>query len=129
VEKFVASTTLTGDLAWQNSHLIDRGLEEFVTALKHSDGGDISACGSITLVRALLFAGLLDTLTLLIHPSSPAPDGTCSSPTTRQRGSPCRTLATPPTATPSWTTACAPCREGVRRAGSGADRAMPMLGR
>ena len=68
VEKFVASTTLTGDLAWQNSHLIDRGLEEFVTALKHSDGGDISACGSITLVRALLFAGLLDTLTLLIHP-------------------------------------------------------------
>jgi len=24
--------------------------------------------GSITLVRALLFAGLLDTLTLLIHP-------------------------------------------------------------
>ena len=68
VEKFVASRTLSGDLEWQNSRLIDRNLEEFVAALRDSDGGDISVCGSISVVRQLLFAGLLDTLTLIVHP-------------------------------------------------------------
>lgn len=68
VEKFVASNTLTGDLEWQNSRLIDRGLEEFVTELRESDGAEITVCGSISVVRQLLFAGLLDSLTLLVHP-------------------------------------------------------------
>lgn len=68
VEKFVASRTLTGDLEWQNARLIDGSLEDFVAALKETDGGEISVCGSISVVRQLLFAGLLDTLTVMIHP-------------------------------------------------------------
>jgi len=68
VEKFVASRTLTGDLEWQNSRLVDGTLEDFVAALKQTDGGDISVCGSICVVRQLLFAGLLDRLTAMVHP-------------------------------------------------------------
>jgi len=68
VEKYVASRTLTGDLKWQNSRLMDRPLEEFVAALKEADGGEISVCGSISVVRQLLFAGLLDSLTVMVHP-------------------------------------------------------------
>ena len=68
VEKLVASRTLTGDLGWKNSRLIDGDLVESVAALKRTEGRDISVCGSISVVRQLLFAGLLDSLTLLTHP-------------------------------------------------------------
>jgi dihydrofolate reductase len=68
VQKFVASRTLTGGLEWKNSQLMDMDLEDFVRALKETDGGDISICASISLVRQLLFAGLLDELTLTMHP-------------------------------------------------------------
>ena len=68
VEKFVASRTPTGDLEWQNSQLVDGSLDEFVAALREADGGEISVCGGISVVRHLLFAGLLDTLTLIVHP-------------------------------------------------------------
>ncbi|UXM91810.1 dihydrofolate reductase family protein [Paenarthrobacter sp. JL.01a] len=68
VEKFVASRTLPEPLEWQNSHLINGPLEDFVTELKNRDGGEIAVCGSISLVRQLLFAGVLDELTLMTHP-------------------------------------------------------------
>jgi dihydrofolate reductase len=68
VRKFVASRTLSGDLGWTNASLMDAPLEEFVRALKQTDGGDIAICASISLVRQLLFAGLLDSLLLMIHP-------------------------------------------------------------
>lgn len=68
IPKFVASRTLTGDLDWQNSQLMDAPLEDFVTALKQTEGGEISVMASISLVRQLLFAGLLDSLTLMMHP-------------------------------------------------------------
>lgn len=68
VEKFVASRTLSEPLEWQNSHLINSPLEQFVTELKNRDGGEIAVCGSISLVRQLLFAGILDELTLMTHP-------------------------------------------------------------
>jgi len=68
VEKFVASRTLTGPLEWQNSQLMDAPLEEFVAGLKERDGGEIAVCGSISVVRQLLFAGLLDSLQLMTHP-------------------------------------------------------------
>lgn len=68
VQKFVASRTLSGELAWENSTLIDGDLEDFVTDLKQTEGGEISICGSISLVRQLMFAGLLDSLTLITHP-------------------------------------------------------------
>lgn len=67
--KHVASTTLSGDLAWQNSHLIDGDLLEFVRTLKEGDGGAITVMG-ISVIRQLLQAGLLDTLTLTVHPAS-----------------------------------------------------------
>ena len=69
VEKFVASRTLAQeDLRWNNSRLMDGELEDFVRRLKERDGGDIAVNGSISLVRQLLFAGLLDSLLLMIHP-------------------------------------------------------------
>lgn len=66
--KFVASRTLTGELAWQNSQLIEGPLEDFVAGLKDVDGGDIGVFSSISLVRQLFFAGLLDSLMLIVHP-------------------------------------------------------------
>ncbi len=68
VEKFVASRTLTEPLEWENSHLIDGDIEQFVTDLKNREGGEIAVCGSISLVRQLLFSGVLDELTLMTHP-------------------------------------------------------------
>ncbi|EMY35090.1 riboflavin biosynthesis protein RibD [Arthrobacter crystallopoietes BAB-32] len=68
VQKFVASNTLSGDLEWQNSQLIEGGLEDFIRELKQGEGGDIAVCGSISVVRQLLFANLLDELTLMQHP-------------------------------------------------------------
>jgi dihydrofolate reductase len=66
--KFVASRTLTGPLAWQNSTLIEGGLEDFVRGLKSREGGEIAVMGSISIVRQLFLAGLLDELTLITHP-------------------------------------------------------------
>jgi dihydrofolate reductase len=68
LQKFVASRTLTGELDWQNSRLMDAPLEEFVAGLKNGDGGDIAVFASISLTRQLLFAGLLDSLMLMVHP-------------------------------------------------------------
>nr|WP_296770412.1 dihydrofolate reductase family protein [Rhodococcus sp. (in: high G+C Gram-positive bacteria)] len=68
VPKYVASTTLTGDLEWQNSTLIETDVHEFVSELKQSDGGEIAVCAGITVVRSLFFAGLIDSLTLMTHP-------------------------------------------------------------
>jgi dihydrofolate reductase len=39
-----------------------------VTALKNEPGGDITLSGSVSVVRQLLAAGLLDELHLLVHP-------------------------------------------------------------
>jgi dihydrofolate reductase len=68
VEKFVASRTLTGDLEWNNSKLMDAPLLDFVAALKQTEGGEIAVNGSISIVHQLLFAGLLDRLMVMIHP-------------------------------------------------------------
>ena len=68
MEKFVASRTLPEPLEWQNSHLIQGPLEDFVAELKQRDGGEIAVFGSISVTRQLLFAGLLDELTLMTHP-------------------------------------------------------------
>jgi dihydrofolate reductase len=39
-----------------------------VTALKNEPGGNIGMSGSVSVVRQLLAAGLLDELHLLVHP-------------------------------------------------------------
>lgn len=68
VPKFVASRTQSGPLAWNNSTLIKGDLETFVSDLKARDGGTIAVMGGMSLVRQLLYAGLLDELSLIIHP-------------------------------------------------------------
>ena len=67
VRKHVASRTLTGPLGWHNATIIEGDLLDFVRRLKEGDGGDISVNG-ISVVRQLLDGGLLDTLTLTVHP-------------------------------------------------------------
>ena len=66
--KYVASTTLTHVDEWQNSTLIGADVEATVNRLKAEPGGTISVQGSPTLIRYLLSVGLLDELTLSIHP-------------------------------------------------------------
>lgn len=69
VPKFVASRTLKpADMIWSSSTLIEGDLEDFVRDLKVRDGGTISAMAGMSLVRQLLLAGLMDELTLIMHP-------------------------------------------------------------
>ena len=54
---------------WRNSEQVKGDFVEAVTALKNEPGGtDIAMSGSISIVRQLLDAGLLDELHLLVHP-------------------------------------------------------------
>jgi dihydrofolate reductase len=69
-QKYVVSDTLTdADLTWHPTTII-RGdeLVEKVSALRAQPGGDVYIYGSLTLVRSLLTAGLLDELVLMIEP-------------------------------------------------------------
>lgn len=66
--KYVASTTLDSVDAWQHSTLIEGDVAAFVRQLKEQPGGNIGTAGSPTLVRSLLDAGVLDELTLFVHP-------------------------------------------------------------
>ena len=68
VPKHVLSTTLKEPLEWQNSTLIKGNVAEEVAKLKRQPGKDIGIVGSATLVRSLLRDGLLDELTLMVHP-------------------------------------------------------------
>ncbi|WP_102146110.1 dihydrofolate reductase family protein [Mycobacterium hubeiense] len=53
---------------WRNSQQLKGDLVEAVTALKQEPGGDIAMSGSVSVVRELLSAGLLDELHLMVHP-------------------------------------------------------------
>src|SRR5581483_2639283 len=52
----------------RNSEQLDGELVEAVSALKEEAGGDIGMSGSVSVVRQLLAAGILDELHLLLHP-------------------------------------------------------------
>jgi dihydrofolate reductase len=56
------------EFTWRNSEQLQGDLVEAVTALKHEPGGTIALSGSVSVVRQLLAAGLLDELHLLVHP-------------------------------------------------------------
>ena len=56
------------EFTWRNSELLRGDFVEAVTALKNEPGGDIGISGSVSVVRQLLAAGLLDELHLLVHP-------------------------------------------------------------
>lgn len=57
------------DLGWRNVERVEGDLVEAVTVLKAQPGlGKVVVPGSISVVRQLLAAGLLDELRLLVHP-------------------------------------------------------------
>jgi dihydrofolate reductase len=57
------------EFTWRNSELLKGDLVEAVTALKNEPGeSNIGMSGSVSVVRQLLAAGLLDELHLLVHP-------------------------------------------------------------
>ncbi|GII88393.1 pyrimidine reductase [Sphaerisporangium siamense] len=65
--KYVVSDTLdTAD--WAGTTVVSGDVAGEIAALKRAPGGTIAINGSITLVRALLRAGLVDELRLLLHP-------------------------------------------------------------
>jgi dihydrofolate reductase len=66
--KYVASTTLTEPLEWQNSTLIEGDLAAAVAALKQESGGDLHVIGSTELVRTLIEHDLVDEFRLMIDP-------------------------------------------------------------
>jgi dihydrofolate reductase len=67
VRKIVVSNQKL-DFTWRNSEQLEGDLVEAVTALKNEPGGNIALSGSVSVVRQLLAAGLLDELHLLVHP-------------------------------------------------------------
>lgn len=56
------------EFTWRNSEQFEGDFAETVTALKNEPGGTIALSGSVSVVRQLLAAGLLDELHLLVHP-------------------------------------------------------------
>ena len=66
--KYVASTTLTEPLEWQNSTLLQGHVADAVAALKQEEGGDLYAIGSTQLVQTMLDHGLVDELRVMIDP-------------------------------------------------------------
>ena len=67
LRKHVATTTLSDPLTWENSSVIDGDLVDFVRTLKEGEGGEIMLVG-ISVIRQLFLAGLVDALSLTIHP-------------------------------------------------------------
>ncbi|GLY32490.1 dihydrofolate reductase family protein [Kineosporia sp. NBRC 101731] len=67
VPKYVASQTLEEPLTWQNSHLLDPGLEAAVEQVKQRYEA-VHVIGSLGLLQSLLRGGLVDRLNLWQYP-------------------------------------------------------------
>ena len=67
VAKFVA-TSAPLQREWANTAAVDGGLVDFVRDLKVRPGGDIGVHASISVAQALLAAGVVDELRLVIAP-------------------------------------------------------------
>lgn len=68
VEKFVASTTLTEPLPWQNSILLNGDAADAVSRLKKEHPKTLVIFGSGVLVQSLMRRNLIDEYVLQIHP-------------------------------------------------------------
>jgi dihydrofolate reductase len=68
VEKFVASTTLSEPLPWQNSTLLKGDAADAVVKLKKDHDKTLVIFGSGVLVRSLMRRDLIDEYVLQIHP-------------------------------------------------------------
>ena len=66
--KYVASTTLSEPLEWQNSVVLQGDLAEAVAALKQEEGADLHVIGSTKLVMTLIEHDLVDEYRLMIDP-------------------------------------------------------------
>jgi dihydrofolate reductase len=66
--KYVASTTLTEPLEWENSSLLKGDVADAVTKLKQEDGNYLLAIGSTRLVQTLVERDLVDEFRLMIDP-------------------------------------------------------------
>lgn len=67
VSKYVVSSTLQ-DTEWENTTVLRGAPIDAIEALKSGPGGDIVTTGSMTLVRALIAAGLVDEYRLFMYP-------------------------------------------------------------
>jgi dihydrofolate reductase len=68
VQKYVASTTLTEPLPWQNSTLLKGDAADAVARLREELEENLVVFGSGVLVRSLMAGNLVDEFVLLIHP-------------------------------------------------------------
>lgn len=68
VAKYVVTSTPL-DRRWTNAIVVDGELVEFVRDLKDRPGADIGVHASISVARALLAAGVVDELRLVIAPT------------------------------------------------------------
>jgi dihydrofolate reductase len=66
--KYVASTTLTEPLSWQNSSVLKGDAMEAIAKLKEQPGKDLVILGSGELVQSLMRRNLIDEYVLQIHP-------------------------------------------------------------
>jgi dihydrofolate reductase len=66
-KKYVVSTTLT-EAPWENTTIIKQDVTTAITDLKNQEGGNILIQGSATLVKALMSAGLIDEIKLMVQP-------------------------------------------------------------
>lgn len=67
VSKYVVSSTL-GDPEWERTTVLRGTPRDEIQALKGKPGKDIVTTGSITLVRGLITAGLVDEYRLFVYP-------------------------------------------------------------
>jgi dihydrofolate reductase len=67
VAKYVASSVPL-DRGWANARAISGGLAEFVRDLRQRRGGDVGVHASISVAQALLAAGVVDELRLVVAP-------------------------------------------------------------
>ncbi|MGP3924926.1 dihydrofolate reductase family protein [Streptomyces sp. 8N616] len=67
VRKYVVSSTLQNP-RWQNTTVLRGELRQEIESLKSQPGKDIVTTGSMTLVHALIAAGLVDEYRLFVYP-------------------------------------------------------------
>ena len=54
---------------WANTTAVKEPAADYVTTLKHGDGGDLGIHGSISLARSLMHADLVDEIRLVVAPT------------------------------------------------------------
>ncbi|MET7418901.1 dihydrofolate reductase family protein [Dactylosporangium sp. NPDC005555] len=66
-DKVVLSSTLR-EAPWERTTIVDKPAEEVAAELKETDGGDILALSSASVIKALLAADQVDRLALTVFP-------------------------------------------------------------